>query len=208
MIARASHLTGVCRNPAPRNSASWIGKRFSGRDGSIRGVIECGREVSATLHLGAAIIFVLALAASGCAFPHMARSSAAAGDGGFIETTRATGVAGSVEAASAAQFEAHRSLPLRRNRQDRAVRGRQRFRPFADAAPLREHAAKDCDAAVASRVGRVQRAADCDSDVVAEGNVSAESNESNDLSGRCGPPDVKPPPPGAAPLATLWTKTG
>ena len=102
----------------------------------------------------------------------------------------------------------HRPLPVRRNRQDRAVRRRRRFRPFADAPPLREHAAKDCDAAVASRIGRVQRAADCDGDVVAEGNMSAESSENNDLPGRCGPPDVKPPPPGAAPLATLWTKTG
>jgi len=106
MIAGASHLISVCRNPALRNWASWIGKCFSARDGSIRGVVECGREASATLRLGAAIIFVVALAASGCAFLRMGRSSGAASDGGFIETTRAAGAGGAVEAASVAQFGA------------------------------------------------------------------------------------------------------
>ena len=47
----------------------------------------------------------------------------------------------------------------------------------SDAAALREHAAKDRDAAVASGIGRVQSAADCDGDVVAEENVSAESSK-------------------------------
>src|SRR5216683_1073105 len=107
MIAGASHLISVGWNPAPRNSASWIGKCFSARHGSIRGVVECGREASATLRLGAAIIFVLALAASGCALLRKARSPGAASDGGFVETTtRTTDAAGSVEAASVAQFEA------------------------------------------------------------------------------------------------------
>src|SRR5690242_6037349 len=105
MIAGASHLISVCRNPAPRNSASWIRKRFAARDGSIRGVIECVREASATLHLAVAIIFVVALAASGCALSHKARPPGAAGDDGFIDTTSAAGAAGSVEAASVAQFE-------------------------------------------------------------------------------------------------------
>src|SRR6266849_6210827 len=107
MIAGASHLISVCRKPAPRNSALRIGKCLSARHGSIRGVVECGWEASATLRLGAAIIFVLALAASGCALLRKARSPGAASDGGFIETTtRTTDAAGSVEAASVAQFEA------------------------------------------------------------------------------------------------------
>src|SRR5260370_882437 len=111
MIASESHLISVCRKPAPRNwasrnSASSTGKCFSARHRAIRGVVECGREASATLRLGAAIIFVLALAASGCAHLRKARSPGAAGDGGFIETTRAAGAGGSLEAASVAQFEA------------------------------------------------------------------------------------------------------
>src|SRR6266852_8119393 len=106
MIAGASHLISVCRKPAPRNSALRIGKCLSARHGSIRGVVECSREASATLRLGAAIIFVLALAASGCALLRKARSPGGASDGGFIETTRAADAAGSVEAASVAQFEA------------------------------------------------------------------------------------------------------
>jgi hypothetical protein len=68
----------------------------------------------------------------------------------------------------------------------------------SDAAALREHAAENRDAAVTSGIVRVQSATDCDGDVVAEGNVSAESSEKMISPAVADPPDVKPSPPGAA----------
>jgi hypothetical protein len=76
-----------------------------------------------------------------------------------------------------------------------------------DAAALWEHAAKDRGAAVACGIRRPQSAADCDGNVMAEGNVSAESNEKMISPAVADPPDVKNRPL-PAPLETLWTKTG
>jgi hypothetical protein len=72
------------------------------------------------------------------------------------------------------------------------------------AAALREHAAKDRDDAVASRIGRVQSEADCDGDIVAEGNVSAESSEKMVSPAVADHRTRNRPLP--APPETLWTK--
>ena len=50
----------------------------------------------------------------------------------------------------------------------------------------------------ASGIGRVQSAADCDGDVVAEGNVSAESSKKMISPAVADPPEVNPSRPGAA----------
>jgi len=66
-------------------------------------------------------------------------------------------------------------------------------------------AAEDRGAAVAGGIGRVQSAADFDDDVVAEGNVSAQSIGKMIFPAVAGPQDVKPTLP--APPKTPWTKT-
>src|SRR5712692_1982762 len=66
-------------------------------------------------------------------------------------------------------------------------------------------AAEDRGAAVAGGIGRVQSAADFDDDVVAEGNVSAQSIGKMIFPAVAGPQDVKPTLP--APPKTTWTKT-
>jgi hypothetical protein len=67
-----------------------------------------------------------------------------------------------------------------------------------DAAALREHAAKDRDAAVAGVIGRVQSGADFDNDAGAQEEVSAEPFGKRAAPGVACQSDAKPAPPGAA----------
>ena len=66
----------------------------------------------------------------------------------------------------------------------------------SDAAAVWRHAAEDCDAAGASRIGGPQSAADFD-DEMGEGEVSAESIGQTPFLGVASPREAKPTDPGA-----------